>query len=396
MAEEYTKEALSRVFTVTVAVTGLPAQLLMDGMMVYTAVPGVELELVRVWTIIESVPKLPPVTPFWNTVQEKLVPGTVLVKAIEVLSPEQNVADVGVAVATGVGFTVTVTVIGLPVQPFAVDATKYVTVPGTGPVVVSTSDMVAPVLELAPLTPLAVEVQVKTVPDTELVRAIDVVAPEHIVDTAGVAVADEPGSGFTVTVLVMDAAGQLLAVPVMVYTAVPLPPPVATSESDITEPLLLLPPVTLVSTTVQLKLVPLTVLLRLIGRILPAQIVGLLGLAVITGIGSTAIVTVIGLPTQPLAVGVTVYTAVPCVLPVAVRVWAMVAPLLLVAPLTPVGATVHAKVVPGTKLDNAIDVVPPEHKVWLEGVAIANGTAFTVTVTCTQLVLLHAPSALTK
>lgn len=381
VAEEYTKEASSSEFTVTVTFTELPAQLLIDGIMVYTAVPGLELELVRVCTIIESVPKVPPVTPFWNTVQEKLVPGTVLVKAIEVLSPEQKVSDVGVAVATGVGFTVTVTIIGFPVQPFAVEATEYVTVPATGPVVVNTSDMVAPVLELAPLTPFAVEVHVKTVPDTELVKEIDVVAPEHIVDTAGVAVADEPGSGLTVTVLVMDAAGQLLAVPVMVYTAVPLPPPVATRESDITEPLLLLPPVTLVSTTVQLKLVPLTVLLKFIGSILPAQMVGLLGLADITGIGSTATVTVIGLPVQPLAVGVTVYTAVPWLLPVAVNVSAMVAPLPFVAPLTPVGDTVQAKVVPGTKLDKAMEVVPPEHKVCEDGVAMANGTAFTVMAT---------------
>lgn len=172
--------------------------------------------------------------------------------------------------------------------------------------VVNTSLIVAPVLELAPLTPDGVEVHVKTVPETELVSDIDVVAPEQMVDTAGVAVAVEPGSGLTVTVLVMEAAAQPFAVPVIVYTAVPLPPPVATNESDITAPLLLLPPVTPVSTTVQLKLVPDTVLLKFIGSTLPAQMVGLLGLADITGIGLTVIVTVIGLPTQPFAVGVIV------------------------------------------------------------------------------------------
>lgn len=43
-----------------------------------------------------------------------------------------------------------------------------------------------------------------------------------------------------------------------------------------------------------------------------------------------------------------------------------------------------------------MDVVAPEQIVAEDGVAIAKGTGFTVTVTCTQLVLLQAPSALTK
>ena len=62
-----------------------------------------------------------PVTPpLENTVQLKVVPGIVLLKAIEVLSPEHKVAVLGVAVATGTGFTVTTAVIWLPVQPFTV------------------------------------------------------------------------------------------------------------------------------------------------------------------------------------------------------------------------------------------------------------------------------------
>ena len=260
---------------------------------------------------------------------------------------------------------------------------------------VNKSAIVAPVLELAPFTPDEVEVQVKMVPDTELVKDMEVVFPEQIVDTAGVAIPVEPGSGLTVTVFVIDAAGQPFALPLIVYTAVPLLPLVATRESAMVAPLLLLPPVTPVSTTVQLKLVPATVLLKFIGKTLPAQIVGFTELTLSTGIGSTATVTVIGFPVQPFAEGVTVYTAVPCVLAVAVSVSAIVLPLLLVPPLTLVCATVQLNCVPGTKLVNAMDVVPPEQIVADEGVAIAKGTGFTVTVTCTQFVLLHAPSALT-
>ena len=144
------------------------------------------------------------------------MPGTVLVNAIEVLSPEQNVWLVGVAVPTGVGFTVTVTLIGLPVQPFAVEATEYTTVPGTGPLVVNKSDIVAPVPEFAPFTPVAFAVQVNIVPETELVKEIDVIPPEQIVDTAGLAVALEPGSGLIVTVSLILAAAQPFALPLIV------------------------------------------------------------------------------------------------------------------------------------------------------------------------------------
>jgi hypothetical protein len=50
----------------------------------------------------------------------KVVPATVLVKAIDGAVFEQIVCVTGVAVATGVGLTVIVTVIGVPSQPLAV------------------------------------------------------------------------------------------------------------------------------------------------------------------------------------------------------------------------------------------------------------------------------------
>ena len=43
-----------------------------------------------------------------------------LLRAMDVAVPEQIVCAVGVAVTTGIGFTVTVAVIGVPVQPLAV------------------------------------------------------------------------------------------------------------------------------------------------------------------------------------------------------------------------------------------------------------------------------------
>jgi len=61
-----------------------------------------------------------PETPDCTTVQEKVVPVTLLVRAMEDAVPEQIVCDPGVAVATGVGFTVTITVTGAPEQPVVV------------------------------------------------------------------------------------------------------------------------------------------------------------------------------------------------------------------------------------------------------------------------------------
>ena len=58
-----------------------------------------------------------------TAVQAKLAPVGVEVKAIFVAKPLQIVADAGVAVAVGFGFTVTATVVGEPVQLFNVGVT---------------------------------------------------------------------------------------------------------------------------------------------------------------------------------------------------------------------------------------------------------------------------------
>ena len=57
------------------------------------------------------------------TVHVNAVPLTVLVSAMPVDVPPQIEAVPGVAVATGLGFTVTSTVNGVPSQPFAFGVT---------------------------------------------------------------------------------------------------------------------------------------------------------------------------------------------------------------------------------------------------------------------------------
>lgn len=68
-------------------------------------------------------PAVAPDTPLCVTVQANVVPVTLLVRAIDVAVPEHIVCDDGVAVATGVGLTVMVTVIAFPAHPFAVGVT---------------------------------------------------------------------------------------------------------------------------------------------------------------------------------------------------------------------------------------------------------------------------------
>ena len=79
--------------------------------------------------MLEPLPPVAPDTFVCTTVHEKVVPATLLVSAIDVAVPEQIVCDEGVAVAAGIGFTVTVTVIGVPTHPLAVGVIVYVAVP---------------------------------------------------------------------------------------------------------------------------------------------------------------------------------------------------------------------------------------------------------------------------
>lgn len=74
--------------------------------------------------------------------------------------------------------------------------------------------MVEPEAAVAPETSVSATVQLKMVPATLLVRAMDGAVPEHIVCNAGVVVAT--GIGLTVITTILAAPAQPLAVGVMV------------------------------------------------------------------------------------------------------------------------------------------------------------------------------------
>ena len=71
----------------------------------------------------------------------------------------------------------------------------------------------------------------------------------------------------------------------------------------------------------------------------------------------------------------------PAVVPVAVRVWAMVDPEDALAPDTPDCTTVHANVVPVTLPANATEGAFPEQMVCETGVAVSTVNGLTVTTT---------------
>lgn len=82
-----------------------------------------------------------------------MVPATALVNTIVVIGvPEHFVCDAGVATAFGVGFTSTVAVPGVPVQPLAVGVIVKVTVTGTLLVLVSAPLILPEPLPAIPVT----------------------------------------------------------------------------------------------------------------------------------------------------------------------------------------------------------------------------------------------------
>jgi hypothetical protein len=92
-------------------------------------VPALVLVAVSVWVIFDPDEADAPDTFVCVTVQAKVVPPTLLVNAIDVALPEQIDCEEGVAVADGVGLTVTVMVCTGPRQPpVEVGVTVYTTV----------------------------------------------------------------------------------------------------------------------------------------------------------------------------------------------------------------------------------------------------------------------------
>jgi hypothetical protein len=106
-------------FTTTVAVTGVPGQLLADGVMVKVTVTGAKLVLVSEPGIGDPEPLagIPVTVTVLSLTHVYVVAATVPVSTTGVIDdPEQIVCVDGVAVTSGVGFTSTVAVIIGPLQ----------------------------------------------------------------------------------------------------------------------------------------------------------------------------------------------------------------------------------------------------------------------------------------
>ena len=116
-------------FTVTTDVMAGPEHPFAVGMIVYVTVDGSGVVLTKVWAMEFPLESDAPVTlpaGATTTVQTNVVPVTVLVRAMDVVLPEQKVCEVGVEVANGVGWTVT-GVLDEARQPLAsVTVTVYV------------------------------------------------------------------------------------------------------------------------------------------------------------------------------------------------------------------------------------------------------------------------------
>ena len=141
-------------FTNTVAVIDAPAQPLAVGVIVKVTVTGFVVGLVSVPAILPVPPAPIPVTNILSLVQLNTVPATLPVITIGVIAVAEHIvcAD-GTATALGVGFTSTVAVIGVPLQPLAVGVIVKVTVTGTLVVLVN-----VPLILPAPLAAMPVTV----------------------------------------------------------------------------------------------------------------------------------------------------------------------------------------------------------------------------------------------
>jgi hypothetical protein len=112
-------------FTTTVAVIGVPGQPLAVGVMVNVVVTGAVVVLLNAPLILpEPLAAIPVAAPILSLVQLYTVPPTLPESTIVVIAdPEQMVCDEGVAMAFGVGFTVTVNATAGLTQPPAANRT---------------------------------------------------------------------------------------------------------------------------------------------------------------------------------------------------------------------------------------------------------------------------------
>jgi hypothetical protein len=268
--------------------------------------------------MLGPLPAAAPATPLIEVgAHEKPAPPRLFVKAIEVAFPEQMVCEAGVAVITGFGFTVIVTVIGFPEQPAGsglVGVMVYTAVPETLPVVVKLCAMLFPLPAVAPvILPLIVPIDQLKVLDMLAVRGIFVFVPLQILVVNGVV---RTGTGFAVMIAVSVIPMQepLIDRGVIIYSTVPGVVLLGLfSVCPIALPELSLAPVTppVIEPTVQLKLLN-AVEVKTILVDVPLQMF-LVKTFVILGIGFTIIITVYGSIQTLDETGVTIYSRLPAV-----------------------------------------------------------------------------------
>ena len=372
-------------FTRTVARISDPGHPFAVGVIRKVTVIGIKVVLVSVPLISpDPLAAIPGTVAVLSLIQLNVVPVTLLLNTMVVIGmAEQTVWEDGVAIASGVGFTSTVAVIGVPGHPFAVGVIVNVTVTGAKVVLVSVPLILPVPLAAMPVTGTVLSlVQLNVVTAALLLNTIVVIGlAEQIVWEAGVANAS--GVGFTRTVALIGVPGHPFAVGVMVKVAVNGVNVVLVSVPLILPvPLAGIPVNGITLSLVQLKVVPVTLPLKTIVVIaLPEQIVWDAGKADASGVGFTNTVAVIGDPVHPLAVGVMVNVTVTGAKVVLVSV-----PLILPLPLAGMPVTVavlflvQLNVAPPAVLVNTIVVIgAAEQTVCEAGVANASGRGLTVT-----------------
>lgn len=184
VCEDGTATAFGIGFTTTVAVIGVPLQLLAVGVMVKITVTAALVVLVND-PLISPAPlaAIPVTATLLSLVQLYTVPTTALpFNTIVVMAdPEQMVCEAGVATADGVGFTSTVAVMDEPVQPLAVGVIVKVTVTGAFVVLVNVPLILPVPLAAMPVTETVLSlVQLKLVP-VPLITIVVIATPEHFV-----------------------------------------------------------------------------------------------------------------------------------------------------------------------------------------------------------------------
>lgn len=191
-------------FTVIVAVIGVPAQLLANGVMVIVAVTGVDPVLIAVNDGMFPAPEAANPIEVLLFVQLNVAPLILDVRVIaEVAEPLHTACVAGVATAIGVGLTVIVAVIAGPKQPPAKGVIVIVAVTGVVPGLTAVKDGTLPLPDAVSPIEVLLLVHVNVVPFTGLVRAIIVLAlPLQTVWAGGVATTT--GVGLTLIIAVID------------------------------------------------------------------------------------------------------------------------------------------------------------------------------------------------